>query len=83
MHSRRPVAMTTCNGNVFLVHGGDDTPDQIWWSMRPATGSGSWIPNERLTNQTSDAGAGIGCFDTTPIIVHNGGTNQLWWASYR
>ena len=83
MDSRLPPAMTTCNGYVFLVHSGDSTPDQIWWSYRPATGGGSWSPNERLTNQTSDGGSGIGCFDGTPIIAHNGGTNQLWWASYR
>jgi hypothetical protein len=81
MQSRRPPSVAVCGSYAYLVHSGDDSPSDIWATRRAVT-STDWPADTRLTNQTSDDGATVGCFGTRPIMVHNGGTNQLWWAHY-
>ena len=34
-------------------------------------------------DQTSNGGAGRGCYQgTRALMVHNGGTSQLWWSEF-
>lgn len=77
-NAQTPMSIVTCGGITHLVHGGDTYPDKIYWSYRDG---GVWVDDLVVPSQTSDAGAALGC-DGTAIMVHNGGTNQLWWTYF-
>ena len=81
MMSAKPPSMVTCNGMTHMVHGGRSTPREIWWSFRDGD---AWAENVRVPDQASDGGAALGCFSgTRTVMVHNGGTTQLWWSEYQ
>jgi hypothetical protein len=80
MRSAKPPSMVTCNGTTHMVHGGLSTPREIWWSYRDGD---AWSENVRVPNQASDGGAQLGCFNgDRTVMVHNGGTTQLWWSEF-
>ena len=83
MTSRKPPSILRCNGVTHFVHGGDSTPNEIWWTRYEGE---AWVPDVRVPDQASDGGAALGCFGTglgqRTIMVHNGGTDQLWWSEY-
>lgn len=80
MKSKKPPSIATCNGVTHLVHGGDSTPSEIWWSF---ANSGRWFADIKVPNQSSDGGAAIGCLaGRRAIMVHNGGYPQLWWSEF-
>ena len=63
-----------------MVHGGLSDPGEIWWSFRDGD---TWFEDVRVPDQTSDGGAALGCFNgTRTVMVHNGGTTQLWWSEF-
>jgi len=80
MKSKKPPALVTCGGLTHMVHGGYSTPDEIWWTTREG---GHWNGDVRVPDQASHGGAALGCYqNTTPVMVHNGGYDQLWWSEY-
>lgn len=79
MTSAKPMSVVTCNGITHLVHGGNATPREIWWTVRE---NGEWLGDTRVPNQASYGGSALGCFGTQTIMVHNGGYPDLWWARY-
>jgi hypothetical protein len=79
MNSARPVSVAVCGNDAWLVHSGDAHPDEIWFSTWTSDLSG-WPANVKLTDQTSNGGPAVGCYGAQAIMVHNGGSNQLWWA---
>jgi hypothetical protein len=81
MKSKKPLSIVTCGNTTHLVHGGYSTPSEIWWTTRDDYGS--WHDDVKVPNQASNGGATLGCFQTTrPIMVHNGGSGQLWWSEF-
>lgn len=80
MKSKTPMSIVTCNGLTHLVHGGYSTPSEIWWTLRDDTG---WQQDVPVPHQASTGGAALGCFQgTRPIMVHNGGYDELWWSEF-
>jgi hypothetical protein len=80
MESAKPPSMVTCDGMTHMLHGGLSTPREIWWSFRDGN---DWFENVRVPNQASDGGAALGCFNgNRTVMVHNGGTTQLWWSEF-
>jgi hypothetical protein len=78
--SKKPPSVTTCNGILHMVHGGNSTPGEIWWSYLGT--DGKWVADKRVPNQTSDGGAQLACYNGDLLMVHNGGYDQLWWSQY-
>lgn len=83
MSTRRPMSTVVCDGRLHLVHSGNSTTTEIWWSFRSLT-STRWRADERIPDQSSHSGGALGCFDnTTPILVHNGYSDDvLWWSQF-
>jgi len=81
--SKKPPSMVTCDGLTHLVHGGFSNPDEIWWAAREGGPAVNWTVNVKVPDQASSGGAALGCFDgTRTLMVHNGGTSQLWWSEF-
>ncbi|HEY5944920.1 MAG TPA: hypothetical protein VIV40_05485 [Kofleriaceae bacterium] len=86
MRSENAPALVVCNGTAHLVHGGDDSPTNLWWSYQPTTSTSTgWSTNAQIQNQSSHSGVGLGCNAfVIPTMVHNGGSNnQLWWSEFQ
>ena len=81
MDSARPASLASCGGTTYVAHSGDGSPSEIWVARRMATAT-DWPTDYKLNNQTSNGGPAIACWGTKPIMVHNGGTHQLWWARF-
>lgn len=80
MKSRKPNSSVTCDGRTHFVHGGNSTPEQIWWSYRSGA---DWTTNVQVPNQLSGGGAALGCLNgTRAIMVHNNTFNTVWWSEF-
>ena len=77
--STKPPSLTTCGGNVHMVHGGFSSPNEIWWTYRVGN---TWAADARIPNQASHGGAALVCANGRTTMVHNGGNDQLWFAEF-
>jgi hypothetical protein len=83
MSSKTPMSMAICGGVLHMVHGGNANRSEIWWSYLEA-GAADWTTNVRVPNQASNGGAALVCATNgQPLMVHNGGTNALWYSRWR
>ena len=82
MDSKKPMSITTCNGVTHLVHGGNADPNGIYWTTFDYA-AGRWLPDAKVPSQASDDGAQLGCAGSTAFMIHNGGTDQLWYSEFR
>lgn len=78
--SEKEISIVTCDGITHMVHGGNATPREIWWAFRD---HGAWTEDVTVPNQASEGGSALGCFaGTRTLMVHNGGTHQLWQSEF-
>ncbi len=82
MKSRNPPSLVVCNNTAHLVHSGS-TSNKLWWSYQYTNGTG-WSTEVKVPNQSSHAGAGLGCYaGYQATMVHNAAyDDQLWWSEY-
>jgi hypothetical protein len=78
--SKKALSITTCAGNTHFTHGGDDNPNEIWWTYRVGN---EWLDDVRVPNQASSGGATLGCANGVPYMIHNGTDDQLWYSEFR
>lgn len=78
--SKKPSSVMTCNSVLHMVHGGNSSPEEIWWTYLGT--DGRWVQDHRVPSQASNGGAQLGCFNNRLMMVHNGGYDQLWWSEY-
>jgi hypothetical protein len=80
----QPISIVSCNGTTHMVHGGHDSPTQIYWSERR---NGAWITDARVGQEASYGGAAVGCYPgpiNQTVMVHNGTFfNQLYYSWFR
>jgi hypothetical protein len=80
MKSKKPMSIVTCDGVTHLVHGGNSSPNEIWWTVYE---NGDWVGDTRIPNQASSGGAALGCYYGGPtLMVHNGTDANLWFSTY-
>lgn len=79
-YTKKPPSIVYCNGTTHMLHGGYSSPSDIWWSDRE---NNAWIDDQKVPSQTSDGGAAVACYNgTRPIMVHNGGYDDMWWSEF-
>jgi hypothetical protein len=79
MTSKKPASVATCGGITHMVHGGNASPDSIYWTHLV---NGQWPQDAVVPSQASHGGAQVACLGTRAFMVHNGGYDQLWWSEY-